>query len=121
MLFLKQIILPILFLLILAWVVFYIQPPESWPAASIFQILILFVPLLMFFTFTINFFIRNLPKSFSLGLGLMVILVLKALDQINLITILATLTITFLLARSFKKGLTRMPKIPKLKHFGGRK
>ena len=121
MAFLKRFFPIVFFCGVFLGVIFFIQPPKSWPDASTFQILIFFIPLLMFFTFTINFFIKYPPKSFALALGVMVIFVLKALGQINLATVFITLAITFLLASSFKRSLTRVPKIPKLKHFGGKR
>lgn len=111
----KKFLLALIFGAILAAVLNFIEPPKSWGDASTFQILILFIPLLLFFTFFINLFLNYLPRSFAVGLGLLMFSVLKALGSFNLATTtLIALTTALLVWFIPKSRLTKNPKIPKL-------
>lgn len=108
-------ILPIIVpLLIIFFVIYYTKPPNTWKEASVFQILILFIPLLFTFTFFANLFLNYLPRSFVIGLGAMVFLGLQASNSLNPIAGILVIVITFLLAKSFKKQTTREPKFKNL-------
>lgn len=129
MVILRKISLIIISLAILAWVLYFVEPPKSWPQASYFQILAFFLPLVAFFTFVANLFLNYLPRSFVVGLGLMMVVVLKAIDQLNAVTVSGILIVVAILVTVFKKptppqfqpGLTRQSKIPKLKNLGREK
>lgn len=113
--FLKRFLLALIFGAILAGVINFVEPPKSWGEASNFQILIFFIPLILFFTFLINLFLNHLPRSFALGLGLLMIIVLQALGKFNLITVtLIALSTSLLVWFIPKSRLTKNPKIPKL-------
>lgn len=114
---------------ILYLVLNYIEPPKSWQEASVFQILIFFLPLLSFFTFLINLFLKYIPRSFIGGLGLMFLVVLQSVDQINLISVPLVLALTIICAKLFPKlrfrkikpyRLTRNDKIPRISKLGGK-
>lgn len=97
-------ILPILIpLLIIFYIIYFTKPPNSWQEASTLQILILFIPLLFTFSFFANLFINYLPRSFIVGLGGIVILGLQTAGNLNPLTGILVIILTFLLARSFKK------------------
>ena len=111
-------ILPILILIsVLFYVIYFTEPPSSWQEASLFQILIFFIPLLLLFTFLANPIFSYLPKSFSFGLGLMMLVVLKSTDQLNIVTAAITIIATLLLIRIFNKPrFTRVTKIPRFRN-----
>lgn len=119
----KKVLPVLIFAAILLGVIYLIEPPRSWGQASTFQILILFIPLLFFFTFFINLFLDYLPRSFALGLGLLMVAALKALDKFNILTLslvaLATALLVWFIPKSrlprLNRGLTKHPKIPKLR------
>lgn len=112
---LTQKILPAILLgVVFFCVVYFVTPPKSWADSSIWQILIFFLPLLFFLTFLLDLFLKTLPKSFAISLGVMLLLVLKAADLLNPISLIITAVAAVLLSLLFKRSLTREPKIPKL-------
>ena len=116
---LRRILLAVLLGLIFAGIVYFIAPPKSWVEASYFQILIFFIPLLLFMTYFINIFLNYLPRSFSIALGLFLIIVLQAVRQLNYITfgsavLIAGLLYWFVPKTRFRKKV-KNPQIPKLK------
>lgn len=101
-------------------VVYFIEPPNSWPEASIFQILVVFIPLLFTLTFLINLFLKFLPHSFILALGGVILIALYSINLFNLFSVPLTFALTIIAFRIFPKiylprfRLTRSTKIPKL-------
>lgn len=79
--------------------------------------------------FTIDLFLKYLPRSFIVGLGLMFIVVLQAIGQLTPLIILGILAASILAARLFPKiptprffkRLTLRTKIPKLSKLGAKK
>ncbi len=131
---LKKLLPFLVFLSVFIGIIYYIPPPSSWSEASIFQILIFFIPLLFLLTFFINIFTGYSARSFAISLGIIVLLVLKSVDELNLTTFFLTLVTTILLSTTFKKptlkerrplfrknGLTSKLRIPKLTKFEGRR
>ncbi len=113
----------ILFLLsigILFLVIFFVTPPKSWPEASLFQMMAFFIPLLLGVLLLLDFFIKYLPHSFILSLGLILTLAFYGVNQLNILTGLLVLLIVLLSWRMFPKmrlprfRLTYGTKIPKL-------
>ncbi len=103
---------------LLFFIIYYTEPPQSWNQASTLQILGLLLPLLVLATFIANLFINYLPRSFIIGLGIMILFVLKSLDILNFLTTPAIILTTIVSFYFFKKPkFTRVTKIPKLKHF----
>ncbi|MBI2018280.1 hypothetical protein HYS96_01100 [Candidatus Daviesbacteria bacterium] len=109
--------------------VFQIPYPETLTQANVLQILGFFIPLFLLISFVINIFIKNLFLSISISLGIIFLLLLKALDSLNLVTggiaaVMIILSISYF--RKMKKrspsinsgfkNLTKLPKIPKLTH-----
>ncbi len=114
---LKRIFFMLLSLVLIVLIVYFIEPPLSWENASIFQILVFFVPLLLFFTTLINLFLNYTPGSFALGLGFMFIIVLWAVNLFNFATFLITFLITLFLFISARQSLTKYKKIHTLSKF----
>lgn len=121
---LKKVLPVILPLLFLFAVVNFVTPPESWENASLFQIFVFFIPLLVFYTFFINLFLKYLPHSFLIALGALLLTVFWAVNQLNIITLGITLLALFLMLKIFPKlrlprfkffrGLTNQEKIPNI-------
>ena len=105
---------------IFAYVILQIPYPETITQANVTQLLTFFIPLFLAITLTLNIFLRNIFISVSTSVGLIFLLLLKALDSLNLVTgILITISIGLLISY-FKKikrrSLTKTLKIPKLHH-----
>lgn len=115
-----KIILPLLFWIIFATVILIVPYPENLVQTNFVQLISFFIPLYLAINFTLNILLRNILVSSSVSLGIISLLILKALDILNLVTGILTLTTTFLLVSYFRKakdrGLTKLPKISKLTH-----
>jgi len=109
--FLKRILPALLAITAFGLIVYYITPPASWTDASVFQILIFFIPLLASLTLLLNIFLSVYSKSFSIALGLMVLLVLKSVDELNPVTAFLTILSSYLLSTTFKKPLWKPRKV----------
>ena len=100
------------------FVVLQIPYPESLTQANSIQIFPFFVSLYLALIFTLNIFLKNILFSSSICLGLIFLLILKALDSLNIVTGILTAVATYLLASYFRKAkkrnLTKQAKIPKL-------
>ena len=111
-------IITVLFWAIFIFVIFQVPYPESLTQANTTQLISFFIPLYLSLIFTLNIFLKNISISASLSLGLIFLLILKALDSLNLVTGLLILVSVYLLVSYFKKGgssgLTLNSKIPKL-------
>lgn len=119
-----------IFLSLLLWVIFIlvilkIPYPESIVQTNLTQLSMFFIPLFLALIFTLNIFFRNIFISSFISLGLIFLLILKALDSLNLVTVLLTCISAGLVISYFKKqkrnnlnpvkpDLTKLPKIPKL-------
>lgn len=84
---------PVLSLLFLVLVIIKVPAPNSWKEASIFQILIFIIPILMSLVLLLRIFLKNLTISFLLGLSLLMLLVLKIVDMLNSFSILVVLSV----------------------------
>lgn len=119
-LFLRKILLLSVFALLFTFVILYMEPPTSWREASVFQIIAFFLPLLLAVTTFADFFIRYLPHSFILSLGIILGLAFYAVNQLSILSGLLVILITSLSWRVFPKmklprfRLTGRSKIPKL-------
>lgn len=116
--------------IIISWVIFalvilQVPYPQSLTQAKLFQILSFFIPIFLALTLTINLFLKNIFSAGSISLGLIFLLILKALDSLNIITILLVVVATGLFVSYFRKNkrgnLTKLPKIPKLTSLSRRK
>lgn len=110
-------IIPVLvFWGIFIFVVLETPYPESLTQANFNQIGLFFASLFLALISTFNIFLKNMFLSFSFSLGLIFLLILKALESLNFVTISLTLLAVGLLLSYFKKknNLTKQTKIPKL-------
>lgn len=119
-------LLPVLiFWGIFAYVILQIPYPNSLTQATPLQLLAFFISLFLAIIFTLNIFLSFFPLSLSLTIALIFLLILKALDSLNLVTGVLILIVVWLLFSYFKKGgskslnpiksgLTSQSKIPKL-------
>ncbi|OGE18608.1 hypothetical protein A3J19_03010 [Candidatus Daviesbacteria bacterium RIFCSPLOWO2_02_FULL_41_8] len=100
-----------------AYVVLQVPYPKSITAANYTQILPFLASLYLALVLTLNILFKNILFSASVCLGLIFILILKALDSLNIVTAILIIVATYLLAGYFwktKRNLTKQPKIPKL-------
>ncbi len=99
-------------------VILQVSYPPSLIQSQLSQLLLFFIPLFLALTTTLNLFLKNTFLSLSISLGLLFLLVLKALDTLNLVTTILILIAVGLLISYFKKkkhkSLTNYSKIPKL-------
>lgn len=105
-------------------VIYFVPPPSSWIEASIFQILIFFIPLLLTLTFFINLFLKYFPNAFIFSLGLVILITLYSINSLNLFSTPLTLALTLIVIKIFPKlkyrsprflkSLTKPPNIPKI-------
>ena len=113
-----EILLALIFWGVFAYVVLQIPYPNSLTQATPLQLLSFFTSLFLAITFTLNVFLTFLLLSIILALGIIFLLILKALDSLNLVTAILTLIAVGLLFSYFRKnkdkGLTSQSKIPKL-------
>ncbi len=122
---LKNLFFILLFLGIFIYVILKVPYPTTLFSANFFQISSFFIPLFILLTFIFNVFLKNTPVSLSVSLGIILLLVLRGLDILNLITGGLILLVVYLLVSYFqkmkRKNLTKLPKIPKLTQFGREK
>lgn len=106
---------PLIFWALFILVILGVSYPNSLTQANSFQIFAFFIPLILALTFSFNIFLKNIFVSFSISLGLIFLLILKALDSLNLVTLSLSIIAVGLLISYFRKAnLTKVPKIPKL-------
>ncbi len=118
---------------LLSYIFYFTTPPKSWEQASIGQLLAIFLSILTVVTLMIDFAVRYLPHSFILGLGMLMIFVLQALNQITPLIALGIILVSILGVRLFPKikakeikeipklGLSKEPKKSTLTKFKRRK
>ena len=85
------------------YVILNISYPDSLTQASFFQLAIFFIPLFLALTFTINLFLRFILFSFSISLGIIILLVLKTLDSLNIASVILTIITISLLLSYFRQ------------------
>ena len=115
---LLKIALVLIFWGILFYVILKVPYPETLSQASTTQLLAFFISLYLAISLTLNIFLRNIFISSSITLGLIFSLILKAIDSLNLVTIILITFAVYLLISYFhkskKRNLTKLPKIPTL-------
>lgn len=127
-----KIILCTIFWGIFAYIVLQVPYPNSLTQATLLQLLVFFISLFLAITFTLNIFLSFILLSSILSLGIIFLLILKALDSLNIVTAILTLIAIGLLFSYFRKikkgslnpiksGLTSSGKISKLTGLQGRK
>ena len=91
------------------FVVLQIPYPDSLTQANFMQIIPFFASLYLALLSTFNIFLKNIFLSLSITLGLIFLLILKALDSLNFVTVALTLLAVGLLFSYFKKMKNRSP------------
>jgi len=103
---------------IFALVIIKVPYPETLSQASLFQFSAFFIPLYLALSLTFNIVLKNIFISASISLGLIFLLILKALESLNLVTGILIIISTYLLVSYFRKthknNLTNWRKIPKI-------
>ena len=119
-LLIKKLVLFFIFLGLFVLVIVYVQPPESWEKASVFQIVAFFLPILLALTSFVDILVHYPPHSFILSLGAILLLAFFGAGQLNYLTGTLVILVTAFCFRIFPKmklprfRLTRSQKIPKL-------
>ncbi len=99
----------------LGYTFYFTEPPTGWQDASVLQILEVFLPILALLTLVADLFLDYLPRSFIIGLGLMLLLAFQAAGKLSFITATILVLLTILLSRTFPKlKVLHRVKIPKL-------
>lgn len=117
-----------------AYVVLQVPYPDSLTQANFNQVIPFFASLYLALVFTINILFKNILFSSSVCLGLIFLLILLALNSLNIVTGILTIVATYLLASYFRKikrkdplinsglkNLTKQTKIPRLTQLQRRK
>lgn len=110
------------------FVIIKVPYPDSLTQANFTQLTPFIFFLFSALSLTLNIFLRNIFISGSVSLGLIFILILKALDSFNFVTGSLVAVVMYLLVSYFGKtrrknltpiqsGLTKLPKIPTLTRF----
>lgn len=103
--FYSKIIISLFFWVTFAIVIFQIPYPDSLTQANFYQLIPFFSFLFFALIFTLNIFLKNILSSFSISLGLIFLLTLKALDSFNIVTaILVAITVALLVSYFSKKN-----------------
>lgn len=121
----KRIIPSLLFWIVFIFIIFNTPYPDSLTQANLNQVIPFFASLFLVLLLTFNIFLKNIFISFSISLGVILFLILQALDSLNLVTGILIIISAGLLISYFKKTkskhLVKLPKIPKLTKLQGRK
>lgn len=112
MFYIKSILPVFIFGVLFGVIVYSTQPPQTLTSGTFIQILLFFVPLFLFLMFLLNIFLQFLIRSFVISLGIILLLIFKSLDMLNLVTIVLTILATIFITISFKK--TRAEKAAKI-------
>lgn len=118
--FAKKLLLFAGFLSLFILVILYVEPPESWQSASVFQIVAFFLPIVLALTAFLDILVHYIPHSFILSLGAILLLAFFGAGQLNYLTGILVILVTAFCFRIFPKmklprfRLTSGSKIPKL-------
>lgn len=118
MAFFLKIIPAIIFWGIFIFVIFQVPYPKSLTQTSPYQFFSFFTSLFLATIFSINIFLKNFFSSASISLGIILLLLLKALNALNFVStglvILAVILFLNYFKKSKPKNLTYTQKVPKL-------
>lgn len=88
---------------IFIYVILNVPYPQSITQATPLQLFLFFITLFLALTLTLNIFLRSTLVSSSIVLGIIFILILKALNSLSLITTLLVIVAVALLISYFRK------------------
>lgn len=111
---------------IFIFVIFQVPYPESLTQAGLVQILAFFISFFLALVITLNLFLKFIPSSVFISLGIISLLLLKALDTLNFVSaVLIFITVGLLLSyfknEKGKHKLTYVSRISKLTHLPRKK
>jgi len=109
---------------IFIYVVLKIPYPETLTSANIFQVFSFFTSLFLSLSFTINLLLHFMFKSIIISFGIILIIVLKALNSLNIVSFGLTVIAFGLLLSYLKKQksrLTSRSNVPKIRNLSRRK
>lgn len=101
--FIKRLVPIVFYGLLWGFVVYFVEPPASWPEATAWQILAFFLPLTLAITFIINLVFNYFPHSFISALGLLMLIVMYAINQLTFISGGIVILLTTLLIKIFPR------------------
>ena len=116
--------LALISLVIFIYVILQVPYPDSLTSANAFQIFSFFTSLFLVLSFTLNIFFQFILRSIIISFGLILLLVLKGLNSLNLVSFGLTIIAFGLLLSYLKKPksrLTSRPKNPTLRNLSRRK
>lgn len=90
------------------FIVLNVPYPESLTQANFGQLIPFFISLFLSIALTLHIFLKNILMSLSIALCLIFLLILKALDSLNIVTGLLMLISVGLLFSYFKKTKKRI-------------
>jgi len=104
---------------IFAWVIFQVEPPKPVAEGNILSPILFFLSLFFFLTFFLNLFFQLFLRSLILSSGIIILLILQALNFLNPGSFILVVILTIVILKSFskRKGFfyqTRIPKLSKL-------
>lgn len=117
LIFLPKIVFTLIFWGLFLYVLFFVDYPKNLTSAHPFQILPFFLTLFLAVTLTTYLVSKNFLISALLSVGVVILLILKGLDSLNLASAGLTILAIGLLISYFRKNrrrLTYAPKIPRL-------
>lgn len=103
MAFTVQVIIALIFWGLFTIAIFQIPYPDSLAQANYVQLVGFFIPLLLALTFTLNVFLQFLIRCLLISFAVIVLLILLAVQSLNLITFILTALAFGLLISYFKK------------------
>lgn len=96
--------IPIISAVAFGCIVYFIEPPKSFTDISLFQALLFFGSLSLLLNSLFYLFIPSLTRCLSLSLGVMVLLILRLLDSLNILSGLLVVITTLLIVKYLKKN-----------------
>lgn len=101
---------------IFTYFILQVPYPKSITQADTIQLSVFFIPLFLALIFSFNIFLNSLSLSGTISLGIIFLLILKALDSLNIVTGILLILAIGLLLSYFRKGksLTKEPKLTKI-------
>lgn len=109
---------------IFTYVVLQVPYPQTITSANTFQIFSFFTSLFLSLSFTINLLLHFMLKSIIISFGIILIIVLKALNSLNIVSFGLTVIAFGLLLSYLKKQksrLTSRSNVPKIRNLSRRK
>jgi hypothetical protein len=115
-LYIKKFLPILIFGLLFVNVIYFAKPPQTLTSGTFIQLLLFFIPLFLFLIFLLNIIFRFFIRSFIFSLGIILILIFKSLEMLNILTGALIIIASNFIAISFKKTRTaQTSKIQSLK------